>query len=191
LEVEKAGLLGDEVADLTTAAAVVAVSAYHAADIPYAERVMLPDVADRRRGALMRSVQMAGGIARIRDMAIEYAADRRQFGQAINRFQAVQHMLAELAAEAACAEAAAVGAVSNPTVEWVAAAKIVTGRAAGRAASLAHQVHGAIGFTREHTLHRLTTKLWRWRDEFGTESEWTLELGNSLAGRDVWEVLTA
>lgn len=191
LEVEKAGLLGDEVSDLTMAAAVVAVSAYYAADIPYAERVMLPDVADRRRGALMRSVQLAGGVARVRDMAIEYAADRRQFGQAINRFQAVQHMLSELAAEAACAEAAAAGAVSDPSLEWVAAAKIVTGRAAGRAASLAHQIHGAIGFTREHPLHRVTTKLWRWRDEFGTESEWALELGRSLAGRDVWEVLTA
>jgi alkylation response protein AidB-like acyl-CoA dehydrogenase len=190
-EVEKAGLLGDEVSDLTTAATVVAVSAYYAADIPYAERVMLPDPGDRVRGALMRSVQMAGGIARVRDMAIDYAADRHQFGQAINRFQAVQRLLAELAAEAACAEAAAAAAVANPSFEGVAAAKIVTGRAAGRAAGLAHQIHGAIGFTHEHPLHRLTTKLWRWRDEYGTESHWAVELGRSVAGRDVWELLTA
>jgi alkylation response protein AidB-like acyl-CoA dehydrogenase len=190
-EVEKAGLLGDEVSDLATAATVVAVSAYYATDIPYAERVMLPDPADRVRGALMRSVQMAGGIARVRDMAVEFARDRHQFGQAINRFQAVQRLLAELASEAACAEAAAAAAVSNPSIEEVAAAKIVTGRAAGRAADFAHQIHGAIGFTHEHSLHRLTTKLWRWRDDFGTESHWALALGRAVAGRDVWEMLTA
>jgi hypothetical protein len=40
-------------------------------------------------------------------------------------------------------------------------------------------------------LHRLTTKLWRWRDDFGTESHWALALGRAVAGRDVWEMLTA
>jgi acyl-CoA dehydrogenase len=55
----------------------------------------------------------------------------------------------------------------------VAAAKI----RAGEAAAIAHQVHGAIGFTLEHGLHRLTRRSWSWRDELGTESRRSRELG--------------
>jgi acyl-CoA dehydrogenase len=48
-------------------------------------------------------------------------------------------------------------------------------------AEIAHQMHGAIGFTHEHSLHRLTRRLWAWRDEFGTESWWSLEPGREVA----------
>ena len=189
-EVQKAGL--DEVGaiGLPEAAATVRVSAYQGTDIPFAERVLLPHPDDRERGALMRSIQMCGAMARVRDLAIQYAADRHQFGQPINRFQAVQHQLAELAAEAAAADAIVADASARPTRSAVAAAKVITGRAAGRVATIAHQVHGAIGFTQEHELHRFTTKLWQWRDEFGTESDWAIDLGRSLAGRNLWEALT-
>ena len=37
-------------------------------------------------------------------------------------------------------------------------------------AAIAHQVHGAIGFTKEHILHRFTLRLLAWRDDFGNES---------------------
>jgi hypothetical protein len=43
-------------------------------------------------------------------------------------------------------------------------------------------LHGAIGFTHEHQLHRLTTRLWSWRDEFGAEREWAVRLGRFAAG---------
>jgi hypothetical protein len=59
---------------------------------------------------------------------------------------------------------------------------------------LAYQVHGAIGFTHEHSLHRLTRRLWSWRDEFGTESHWSRELGKEVlaAGADaLWPMITA
>ena len=55
------------------------------------------------------------------------------------------------------------------------------GYLAGRAAL---QVHGAIGFTREHDLRLVTTRLWAWRDEFGTETRWQDEL--VAAGGDAW-----
>jgi acyl-CoA dehydrogenase len=47
-------------------------------------------------------------------------------------------------------------------------------------------VHSAIGFTHEHSLHRLTRRLWSWRDEFGTEGHWSRELGREVmaAGAD-------
>ena len=194
-EVEKAGLadLG-AAADFGDVAAVIRVSAYHGTRIDFAERVM-PEVGDaQRRGALMRSQQIVGALERVRDLTVAYAGERRQFGQPINRFQAVQQALAELAGEVALAVAAADAAVEDPlSAKQVAAAKVVAGTAAGRAAAIAHQVHGAIGFTHEHKLHRWTTRLWAWRDEYGTESAWAEALGDLVAraGADrLWEVVT-
>ena len=194
-EVEMAGLLDvREAGDLGDAAAVIRVSAYHATDLDFAERAM-PEVGDeRRRGALMRAIQITGALDRVRDLTVTYASARRQFGQPLSRFQAVQLQLAELAGAAALAEAAVAEAVEDPSPRRVAAAKVVAGRAAGRGAAIAHQVHGAIGFTREHELHRFTTRLWRWRDDFGGEARWAESLGDlyAHAGADrVWEVVTS
>src|SRR3546814_14166578 len=55
------------------------------------------------------------------------------------------------------------------------AAKIKTGIAAGKIASLAHAVHGAIGFTHEHPLHHYSRRLWSWRSEFGSHGHWRSE----------------
>jgi hypothetical protein len=62
----------------------------------------------------------------------------------------------------------------------LAAAKIRVGEAAGKVAEIAHQVHGAIDSTHEHSLHRPTRRLWSWRDECGTESHWPPELGRRM-----------
>jgi len=194
-EVEKSGLasIGEE-AELADVAAVIRVSAYEGAEIDFADRVM-PEIGDRqRRGALMRSIQIAGALERVRDMTVQYAGERRQFGQPLNRFQAVQQQLAEMAGEVALAGAAVEAAVADPlSPKQVAAAKVVAGHAAGRVAAIAHQVHGAIGFTYEHQLHRWTLKLWEWRDQFGTESAWAEALGDPPApsgGDRLWEVVT-
>ena len=42
-------------------------------------------------------------------------------------------------------------------------------------------MHGAIGYTREHILHRFTLRLLTWRDDFGNESQWAVDLGNRVA----------
>jgi alkylation response protein AidB-like acyl-CoA dehydrogenase len=76
----------------------------------------------------------------------------------------------------------------------VASAKIRVGEAAGEGAAIAHQVLGAIGFTREHVLHRYTRRLWAWRDDFGSESVWAVKLGNLVAARGadaLWPMLAA
>src|ERR1700730_9302549 len=64
-----------------------------------------------------------------------------------------------------------------------AAAKIRSAEAAQEGAAIAHQIHGAIGFTREHVLHRFTLRVLGWRDDFGNESHWAVELGNLVAAR--------
>ena len=111
--------------------------------------------------------------------------------------------MARLAGETAAANAAATSAawaLENQPIESdaafveVAAAKVRTGEAAQAGALIAHQVHGALGYTREHVLHRYTHRLWSWRDEYGDESEWALALGTHFAkvGADgAWPALTA
>ena len=51
-------------------------------------------------------------------------------------------------------------------------------------------MHSPIGFTHEHSLHR---GLWAWRDEFGTKSHWSRELGRGVMGGGadaLWPIIT-
>ncbi|MCC6209572.1 MAG: acyl-CoA/acyl-ACP dehydrogenase [Burkholderiales bacterium] len=152
----------------------------------------------RSMGAVMRSAQIAGAMQRVLELSVQYAGERVQFGRPIGRFQAVQQSLAVLAGQAAAAAAAAEAGIeaaardlASPTV---AVAKIRAGEAAGIGAAIAHQVHGAIGFTQEHRLHYWTRRLWSWRDEFGNEARWAARLGGRIAaaGADrLWQGITA
>ena len=153
-----------------------------------------------RLGALMRASQIAGATEAALGLSTRYANDRVQFGRPIGKFQAIQQQLALLAEEAAAATvavesaAAAVAAGRASAGIAVPAAKIRAGEAAGKVADIAHQVHGAIGFTEEHSLHYLTCRLWSWRDEFGHEGFWAAELGRRVAeaGPDqLWPLITA
>src|SRR5690606_3904796 len=73
------------------------------------------------------------------------------------------------------------------------AAKLRAGEAAGVCAAIAHQAHGAIGVTREYSLHPLTRRLWSWRDEYGSEAYWAERIGKAAMaeGADrLWSWLT-
>jgi acyl-CoA dehydrogenase len=152
---------------------------------------------ERLLGAALRATQIAGAARSVLDLSVGYAQERRQFGRPIGSFQAVQQMLATMATHTAAASVASnvafEGVADDLRSTPIAAAKVRAGEAAGVIASIAHQVHGAIGFTREHSLHTLTHRLWSWRDEFGTESEWAIVLGRELAaagGGALWQQLT-
>jgi alkylation response protein AidB-like acyl-CoA dehydrogenase len=74
----------------------------------------------------------------------------------------------------------------------IAAAKIRVGEAVTTGGAIAHQVHGAVGWTAEHVLQRFTRRMWGWRDDFGAESHWAAMLGDmvSEAGADaLWPML--
>jgi alkylation response protein AidB-like acyl-CoA dehydrogenase len=152
-----------------------------------------------RLGALCRAAQIAGALEGTMAMAVQYAGNRVQFGRPIGKFQAIQQQLAILAeavaaADVAVSSAIALAAGGGDLLLAVAVAKIRAGEAAGKVGEIAHQVHGAIGFTHEHSLHHLTRRLWSWRDEFGIESDWSIALGRVVAacGPDaVWPLLTA
>ena len=149
-------------------------------------------------GAMVRAAQMAGALESLLEQSVRYATERKQFGRPIGNFQAIQHNLALLAGHVAAAGIAAehafVAADRGEPRLAVAAAKVRAGEAAGLGAGIAHQVHGAIGFTYEHSLHFATRRLWSWRAECGSESQWAQFLGRAVAkqGADrLWADLTA
>lgn len=139
-----------------------------------------------RRGALCRASAMLGAAARVEELALRYADERQQFGKALAKFQVIQSYLAELVAESAAASAMLALALAEggvPSADPViAAAKVRAGMMAGKVAAIAHQIHGAMGFTREYPLHLATRRLWSWRDEFGDETWWAARLGRSAIG---------
>jgi acyl-CoA dehydrogenase len=149
-------------------------------------------------GALIRSLQMAGAMRRVLELSVQYANEREQFGRPIGKFQAVQQQLAAAAGQVAAAGSAANFAVRQVGTRdagfAIAVAKARVGEAAGVVTAVGHQVHAAMGFTQEHTLHYSTRRLWTWRDEFGNEAFWQQKLGALAAaqGRDgLWAFLTA
>jgi acyl-CoA dehydrogenase len=151
-----------------------------------------------RMGALLRVGQMAGALDHALAMTLEHAKTRQQFGRAISNYQAIQQQLAVFASETAaigCAAASASRASDRgPAAFEIAAAKLRANRAVDLATSIAHEVHGAIGITREHALRRYTQRLWAWKSEFGNDRFWAMRLGAEAASRGadlLWHDLTA
>jgi len=152
--------------------------------------------------AMLRVVGMAGSAEAALKLSVDYANDRVQFGRPIGRNQVIQHQLAVMASQVAASVAAAdMAAIAFPLVmsdedrfkTIVASAKVRVGEAAGICASIAHQVHGAIGYTEEYRLHNLTKQLWSWRDEYGNEAFWSEVLADqmfSMKTPSPWQFLT-
>jgi acyl-CoA dehydrogenase len=154
-------------------------------------------------GGVARSLQIAGALESMLDISVRYAGERVAFEKPIAKFQAVQHNLARLAGESAAALAAATSAadtLANATASddavflEAASAKIRCAEAAEKGSAIAHQVHGAIGFTIEHILHRFSLRALAWRDDFGSESYWAVELGKRVAARgadELWPLVAS
>ncbi|ADP81253.1 acyl-CoA dehydrogenase family protein [Pseudofrankia inefficax] len=111
------------------------------------------------RGALATAAYLLGAGAALLEQTVDYAKLRRQFGAPIGSFQAVKHQLADVAVALEFARpllsgaALAVAGPGGPTVgRDVSAAWVACATGAHLAARTALQVHGAIGYTAEHTL---------------------------------------
>jgi acyl-CoA dehydrogenase len=154
-------------------------------------------------GAVARSLQIAGSLESILDISVRYSNERVAFEKKISKFQAVQHNLAKLAGESAAALAAATSAADaiascksfdDEVFLEAVSAKVRCSEAAEKGAAIAHQVHGAIGFTIEHILHRYTLRALAWRDDFGSESHWAVELGRLVTARgadELWPLVAS
>jgi acyl-CoA dehydrogenase len=142
---------------------------------------------------------MLGAATKAQELTLQYAADRKQFGKPLSQFQVIQSYLAQVAGELSAASAILATALraaergASASRPETAAAKVRIGQAAHIITGLAHQVHGAIGFTQEYSLQLWTRRLWAWREEFGNETDWARELGSaviSLGPDAYWERIT-
>lgn len=135
------------------------------------DRCKDPDlVADAcRRASALAAAEMAGTIDRMASLTVGYVTERQQFGRPISAFQVVAHGAARLAtlaqgatwsARLACRSADP--ADTHAAKGWISAASV-------EATALAHQLHGAIGFTEEYGLQRLSKRLRTLRFAYGDD----------------------
>lgn len=194
--IEAGESLGNDASDIVTLDNVRPVSSKPAPSAFVPASLML-------MGATVRSLQIAGALETMLEITVRYSNERVAFEKKISKFQAVQHNLARLAGEAAAAVAAAgsaADAIANSSsfddavFLEVASAKVRCAEAAEKGTAIAHQVHGAIGFSMEHILHRYTLRALGWRDDFGHESYWATELGKFVAVRgadELWPLVAS
>jgi alkylation response protein AidB-like acyl-CoA dehydrogenase len=128
-----------------------------------------------------------GAARAVMDLAVEYAKTRRQFGQPIGAFQAVQHLCVDMYETVELARSGVIHAL------WAADAAdrderhLAATRAkafAGRLATVgdsAIQVFGGIGFTWEHDAHLYLKRLLSWNAFLGGPDHYLEELGATLA----------
>lgn len=108
---------------------------------------------------LLTAAQLAGVAAAARDLAVDYAKIREQFGQPIGAFQAIKHRCADMAvaAEAAHAQICFAGLMLSheapDTPFQVAVAAVLSAKAALQNARSGIQIHGGIGFTADCNAH--------------------------------------
>lgn len=120
------------------------------------------DVADHaleqalRWGTAALCSHAAGAMERLLEITVEYLKTRKQFGQPLASFQALQHRLAEMlvAKELALSMAyVAVAALTETDAvqarRMIASAKLEAARAGRQVAQLAVQLHGGMGMTDE------------------------------------------
>lgn len=174
----------------------------NAAPVARAATSFKPDVI-RWLGALLRAAQIAGAAAACLEMSVKYTSEREQFGRALSQFQLIQSHLAEIAGAMAsvdtmahtafiATDARGIARDVNAGFE-IAAAKCRASDAVELLTRLAHQVHGAIGFTYEYDLQFLTRRLWSWRAEFGAGGDWGEILGRTATatgGDQLWALVT-
>jgi acyl-CoA dehydrogenase len=149
----------------------------------------------RLRGALTRVGLMAGALLAMADLTVAYTSERKQFGQSVGRFQAVQALLVKCAEEAALVDLAAQvmarEAARGDARFEIAAAKVLADEAARSATRAAHQAHGAIGMTQEYPLHQLSRRLWSWRAEYADRA-WPDRVGRAVVAHgpdDLYRVI--
>jgi alkylation response protein AidB-like acyl-CoA dehydrogenase len=135
---------------------------------------------------VLTAARLKGAIYAVQALTLAHARVRKQFGATLASFQAVAHAAARQAGLAELTNAAVQAALDRSGsrgVQAAVAARVIAGNAAREVARIAHQVHGAIGVTREYELHRFTLAMQAWRDAYGTARCWEAYLGHSMVGQ--------
>ena len=106
------------------------------------------------KATVLKCGEMIGAFTRTLDIAVKYAATRKQFGVPIGKFQAVQHGCANIAvhlqgARLIAYKAAAMIADGTADAKDIAMAKAFCSDTYREATAVAQQIHGGVGFTEE------------------------------------------
>lgn len=125
------------------------------------------DALDHQLGqaATLAVVETVGAMDELFTMTVEYSKDRIAFGRPIGSFQALKHLMADLALGVETAKAAATAAVeaidrgSATAREVVSMAAAYVGEQGNETAQQCLQIHGGIGYTWEHDLHLLMRRI--------------------------------
>ena len=148
----------------------------------------LPGSRDVSRARAAMAAEAVGVAQHALDLGVEYAKTREQFGKKIGVYQAVSHQLADTYADVELARSLAYWASWCVAEEdeqahlAAAAAKAFATEAAVRACERSIQVHGGIGFTWEHPLHRFYKRA-LWLEGFGKRpAELRAEIADTLLG---------
>jgi hypothetical protein len=139
------------------------------------------DVLDR--GVLCQAAQLVGLGRGLLDQASEYVTQRKQFGRPVGEFQAVKHHLANVLVALEFARPLVHAAAVTGEDRDISAARVAAADAAYLAARAALQVHGAIGFTREHALSWWLLKVRALRSAWGTQTWHRRRVLTSLRSR--------
>jgi len=154
-----------------------------------------------RKAGLIRAIQVCAVLDAAIASSIEHVISREQFGRPLAKFQTIQNLISDAAAEAALARAATEAALTAAIhTDWradrlpflIAAARSCVGHAASIVTRNAHQVHGAIGTTYEHHLHEYTRAALAWRSEYGSVQLWDERVAAlaAVAGEDgLWALI--
>lgn len=149
----------------------------------------------RERLALLWSAAVLGAARGAYRLTRTYVSEREQFGAPLLKIPAVAGNLARMRVQLVQAEAAlALAREAEPLGGAVEIVRITTAAAATEIAQIAHQLHGAMGITEEYPLHRLTRRLWSWRDAVASERRWAESLGRRAAEAGetgVWTRITS
>jgi len=163
-----------------------------AAAVAVAPAGLARDVLDR--AAVLRAAAIAGAVERACALTKEHVGTRHQFGRPLAALPPVRQLIAGMAVERDLLDAALAVALARPGHATAAAARAVAAACAGAVATGAHQLHGAIGVTQEYPLHRLTRRLWAWRDEDGSQRRWEEFVGAAVLGGEgddwLWSLAT-
>ncbi len=130
-----------------------------------------------------------GAAQAVMNLAVEYAKVRKQFGQAIGSFQAVQHLCVDMYETVEPARSGvihALWAADNAGTDERHLAALRAKAFAGRLATVgdtAIQVFGGIGYTWEHDAHLYLKRLLSWSELLGAPDRYLTELGARLGKR--------
>jgi alkylation response protein AidB-like acyl-CoA dehydrogenase len=146
---------------------------------PDAVRALVDDV------IIANAADALGAAQAVMNLAVEYAKVRRQFGQPIGSFQAVQHLCVDMYETVELARSGVIHALwaadADSAQRHLAAtrAKAFAARLAA-VADTAIQVFGGIGYTWEHDAHLYLRRLLGWSAFLGGSDRYLKELGAQL-----------